>query len=179
MPVSVSTVFFKPDRPELALDLVRRLRGPEPQDHVDGFIDHGGGVFGLGAEELLIRGDAAGAEAEVEPALAEVVEERQPAGDVGRVVLVEANRRRPHADAPRLAQRAGDEDLRHHDVLVLHRVMLADPELAESQLLGPDDQLQVLVVALPQRLGRVVEGHDEHAVTDHLQLVAHPWSPFV
>ena len=66
----------------------------------------------------------------------------------------------------RLAQGAGDEDLGHHDVLVLHRVMLADPELAEAQLLGPDDQLQVLVVALRQRLGRVVERHDEHAVAD-------------
>ena len=71
---------------------------------------------------------------------------------------LQADRRRPHPDAFRLAQRAGDEDLGHHDVLVLHRVMLADPELAEAQLLGPDDQLQVFVVALRERLGRAWNG---------------------
>ena len=55
-----------------------------------------------------------------------------PAGDVGRVVLVEADRSWPQADAARLAQGAGDEDLGHHDVLVLHRVVLADPELGKA-----------------------------------------------
>src|SRR5206468_2906817 len=45
--------------------------------------------------------------------------------------------------------------------------------------LGPDDQLQVLVVALPRRLGRVVERHDKHAVTDRLHPVAHARLPFV
>ena len=114
-------------------------------------------VLRLDAVQLLVGRDAAGAEAEVEPALGQVIEKRQPAGDVGRVVLVEADRRRPHADALRLAQRAGDEDLGHHDVLVLHRVMLADPELAEAQLLGPDDQLQVLVVALGRAACRARE----------------------
>src|SRR5262249_50720203 len=69
--------------------------------------------------------------------------------------------------------------LGHHDVLVLHRVMLADPELREAQLLGADDQLQVLVVALTQRFGRVVERHDEHAVADRLHPVAHARSPLM
>ena len=50
--------------------------------------------------------------------------------------------------------------------------MLADPELGEAQLLGPDDQLQVLVVALGRRLGGVVERHDEHAVADRLRVMA-------
>src|SRR5207249_2259793 len=51
--------------------------------------------------------------------------------------------------------------------------MLADPELAEAQLLRPHDQLQVLVVALGRRLGRRMEWHDEHAVADGLHLIAH------
>ncbi len=140
-------------------------------------IDHGGGVLRLGAVQFLIGRDAAGPEAEVEPALGQVIEERQPAGDVGRVVLIETNGGRTQADAARLSQGASDEDLRHHDVLVLHRVMLADPELAEAQLLGLHDQLQVLVVALRRRLGRVVERHDEHAVTDRLHSVVHARFP--
>ena len=110
--------------------------------------------------------------AQVEPPLGQMIEKRQPAGHVGRMMLLQADRRRPQADALRLAQGAGDEDLRHHDVLVLHRVMLADPELAEAQLLGPHDQLQVFVVALGRRLGRIVERHDEHAVVDRPGVVA-------
>src|SRR5256885_10622353 len=39
--------------------------------------------------------------------------------------------------------------------------------------LRPDDQLEVLVMALSQRLGRIVERHDEHAVMDLLYPVAH------
>src|SRR5262245_13903417 len=82
------------------------------------------------------------------------------------VMLIEAGRGGAETNPLRFPQGAGDEDLGHHDVLVLHRVMLADPELAEAKLLGADDQLQVLVVALPERLRRVMEGHDEHAVLD-------------
>src|SRR5262245_61847846 len=65
-------VLLQPDRPELALDLVGRLGAPQPQDHVDGLIDHGGGVLRVGSVELLVSGDAACPEAEVEPAFREV-----------------------------------------------------------------------------------------------------------
>ena len=77
----------------------------------------------------------------------------------------------PHPDRFRLAQRAGDEDLGHHDVFVLHRVVLADPELAESELLGPNDELQVLVIALSGRLSGVMKGHDEDAGADRRRVV--------
>ena len=73
---------FQADRPELPLDLVGRLGRPQLQDHVDGLIDHGGGVLRLGAVQLLVGRHAAGPEAEVEPALGQMIEERQPAGDM-------------------------------------------------------------------------------------------------
>jgi hypothetical protein len=172
-------VLLEADLPELALDRVRRIGGPQLQDHVDGLIDHGGGVLRLGAVQFLVGRHAAGTEGEVEPPLGQMVEEGEPAGDVGGVVLVEADGGRPQADAPRLAQGAGDEDLRHHDVFILHRVMLADPEFGKAHLLGADDQLQVLVVALPRRLGRVVIRHDEHPVANRLHSLAHARPPFV
>src|SRR5262249_9146033 len=90
-----------------------------------------------------------------------------------RVMLIEADRRWPHPYAARLSQRSADENLRHHDVLVLHRVVFADPEIAEPQLLRANDQLKILVVALSQRLGRIVKRHDEHAVANGVRLVVH------
>src|SRR5438093_1255797 len=41
--------------------------------------------------------------------------------------------------------------------------MLTDPKLVESQLFAADDELQVFVIALHERLGRVVHRHQEHA----------------
>src|SRR5207249_1722243 len=103
--------------------------------------------------KLLVGGDAAGAEAEIEAALAEVIEKRQPASHVGWVMLVEADGGRTQANAFGLSQSAGNKNLGHDDVLVFHRVMFANPELAEAQLFRPDDKLQVLIVTLGQRLG--------------------------
>ncbi len=54
-----------------------------------------------------------------------------------------------------------DEELRHRDVLERHRVVLADPELVDTEFIGADDQLHVLVLALCERLGGIMERHDE------------------
>ena len=93
-----------------------------------------------------------------------MVEKRQAAGNVRRMVLIETDRGGAQANRLGFPQRAGDEDLWHHDRLVLHRVMFADPELGESQLLGSNDELEILVERLGGRLRRGMKGHDEHAV---------------
>ncbi len=110
-----------------------------------------------------------------------MIEKRQAAGDVCRVVLLDAHGAGAHPDRLRFAQGAGDEDLGHHDVFVLHRVVLADPELAETKLLGPDDELQVLVIALGGGLGGVMERHDEHAGADRrcVPIQAHGSTPWL
>ena len=79
---------------------------------------------------------------------------RESASDVRRVALLKTDRRRADANRSRLAERSGDECLRHHDVLVLHRVMLADPKLRETELLYANDQFEIFVVAFRQRLVR-------------------------
>src|SRR5262245_26512860 len=89
------------------------------------------------------------------------------------MMLIQADGRRSKADARRFAEGPGDEDLGHHDRLILHRMMLADPELLEAELFGTNDQLQVFVVALGERLVRSVKGHDEHAVVDSFHSRGH------
>jgi hypothetical protein len=54
-------------------------------------------------------------------------------------------------------------------------MVLTDPELVKAELLGADDELQILVVALSGRLGRIVVRHDEYAVANCLH-DATPWS---
>ena len=95
-------------------------------------------------------------------------------------MLGQADRGRTQADIRRLTQRSGDENLGHDDRLVPHRVMLADPELVDPEFVGPDDQLQVLVARLSQRLGRIVKRHDEDTGPNLLELFRHhcPLLPF-
>ena len=51
--------------------------------------------------------------------------------------------------------------------------MLADPELVEPQLVGPDDEFQILVEALIQWLGRIMKRHDENARPDPIDVLTH------
>ena len=165
-------LIVEPDGPELSVVLIGRIRLPEMQDDVGGLGRHRRGVPGGRAVQKLIRRHAARAEAEIEPALGEVVQKGQPAGHVGRMVLIETDRSRTQPNPAGLPQGPCDEALGHHDVLVFHGVMLTDPELAEPEFVGPDDQFQVLVMALRARLLQRVEGHDENAVVDSVHGMA-------
>ena len=157
-------IVVEADGPELPVVLIRRIRFPQLQDDVGSLGRHLRGVLGLQTVNFHIRRYAARSEAEIEPPLGKVIQKGQPAGHMGRMVLIETDRSRAHPNPAGLPQGPCDEDLGHHDVLVLHGVMLTDPELAEPEFLGPNDQLQVLVMALGPRLLCGVEGHDENAV---------------
>ena len=154
------------DVPEFAFQVDGAFRRPELEDHVGRLGYHLCGVLGLDAEDFQVGGHAAWAEAEVESSLAEVVEHGQPARDVERMVLLKTDGGRTHVHVLGLRHGGGDEELRHGDVLVRHRVVLADPELVEAHLVGADGQLHVLVIALRQGLGGVVKRHDEDSGLD-------------
>jgi hypothetical protein len=77
-------------------------------------------------------------------------------------MILQADRRGADADGFRQAEDLRQKDLRHDDVLVARRVMLADPEILKAQLLAPHGQLQVLIQTLGKRLGRVMDRHHEH-----------------
>ena len=94
--------------------------------------------------------------------MGQVIQKGQARGDVCRVVVLEADRRRSDPDPGGHSQRLADEDLGHDDVLHAGGMMFSHPELGKSQLLASHDQFKVLVEALGQRLIRIVHGHEEH-----------------
>ncbi|MNN79350.1 hypothetical protein D3C81_1959870 [compost metagenome] len=80
-------VFLQLHIPVLALDVVRRVRGPDLVDDVDRLGGHLSAVEVLRAEQFHIRNQAARAYAHDQTATAEVVELGDVTGDGGRVVL--------------------------------------------------------------------------------------------
>ena len=162
----VVDVVLQLELPVLPMVLVGRLRRPQHENHIDGLPRHLATQFRIDTVKLLICRHAAISETEIQPTLGKVIEEREPTRHVGGMVLVETDRRGAQSNPLRLAQHAANEDLRHYDGLVFHRVVLADPELLEAQFLRPHDEFDVFLVSLRQRLGGVVIWHDEHAVFD-------------
>ena len=108
-------------------------------------------------------GTAPGTEADVQPSVRQVIEEREPTRDVSRVVVLQADRRRTDANRLRQPEHLAEKDLRHDDVLVRRRMVLADPEIVEAERLALHGQLEVFVEALRHRLVRIMDRHDEHA----------------
>ncbi len=78
---------------------------------------------------LDIRRHRTRAEAEVEPAVRQVVQKCQAAGHVNRVMVLKTDRGGAEPDGLRHTECPRDKDLGHHDVLDRRRVMLADPDL--------------------------------------------------
>ena len=176
-------VLFERELPEFPIVVVGRVRRPQFQDDVQRLPRHRTAILGMLAVELHVGADAVGSEAEVEPSLGEVIQKREPRGHVGGMVQIEAHGRGPQANAFGHSEYAADEHLGDHDGLELHGVMLADPELVETELLRPDGQFDILVEALSQRLARRMVGHDENAGFDGscggCRVTCHaPLSPF-
>ena len=156
-------VLFERELPEFAVVVVGRVRRPEIEDDVQRFHRHGAAILGMLAVELHVGADAVGPEAEVEPSLREVIQKRESRGYVGRMMQIEAHGRGSQTNAVGHSEHAADEHLGDHDRLEPHGVVLADPEFVETEFLRPDDQFDILVEALSQRLARWVVGHDENA----------------
>ena len=177
-------VLFERELPEFAFVVVGRVRRPQFQDGVQRLQRHRPAILGMLAVELHVGADAVGAEAEVEPSLREVIQKCEPCGHVGRMVQIEAHGRGSQANAFGHSEYAADEHLGDHDGLEPHGVVLADPELVETELLRPDGQFHILVEALSQRLARRMVGHDENAGFDGscggCRVTCHAsWSPLV
>ena len=165
-------VVFHLHVPEPPFDVDRQLARPQPHDHVDRFGDPRCRFARVRPEDLHVGRDGSRSETDIEPAVRHVIQERQPPRHVGRMVVLQADRRRSDANALRQAEHFCQEDLRHDDVLDARRMVLADPEIVEAEFLALHGQLEVLVDALSQRLGRIMNRHDEHAESQRLS-VAH------
>jgi len=96
--------------------------------------------------------------------LREMIEHRHAIGQLGRVVIGQQEAAGPDAHARGLHQRLGHQEVGRGMRLPRRRVVLADPRLAEAELVGPAQLLQVpLVAVVESALGRV-RGHREQAV---------------
>ena len=67
------------------------------------------------------------------------------------------------ADVLRLAEPFHDKQVRRRMRFPHHGVVLTDPELLEPELVGPDDVLQVPLVAVLETALRRMTGHREYA----------------
>ena len=85
-------------------------------------------------------GEAAGGDAEVEPAAGDVVEHGHPVGQLGRVVVGQEEAAGADADVLGLAEAFDDEQVGRGVRLPHHGVVLADPGLLEAELVGPDER---------------------------------------
>jgi hypothetical protein len=84
-----------------------------------------------------VAGQAAGGHAEVEAPLREVIEHGDAIGELGRMVIGHEEAAGPDAHAPRLHEGLGHEEVGRGVRLPRRGVVLADPRLAEAQLVRP------------------------------------------
>ena len=170
-------VVLEPERPVLAPDVVGRLRGPELEHGLDGLARHLAADLQVGhAEHLEVADEPAGAHAQDQPPVAQVIQQGGVGGGLHRVALRQVD----HAGAELHARRARDQVGEEHEGaghrLAQRRVVLADPELVEAEAVAGDRDLHVL---LQHRVGVppvIVHRHHEHAEL-HPALIPQARSP--
>src|SRR5262249_19369071 len=107
---------------------------------------------------------------EVGPPLREVIEHRHAMGELGRMVVRHQEPTGPDAHAGRLHQCLRDQEIGRRMRLPRRRVMLADPRLAEAELVRPPQLLEIPPVAVVQTaLGRM-RRHREQSVVHQILL---------
>jgi hypothetical protein len=152
--------------PVLALKVELGLVAPEPQDDVERLARHLAVLarVAVDVEQGPVARQPARGHAEVEPALREVVEHGHPVGQLGGVMVRHEEPAGADAHALGLEQRLGHEQIGRRVRLPGRGVMLADPRLAEAQLVRPAELLEIPLVPVVQRaLGRV-RRHREQSV---------------
>jgi hypothetical protein len=159
------------DRPrrdvdQLAVVLELRL-APHARDHARGLLELRGNLAHLGLEGARLLGCTPLADAEVQPALAQDVEHRDPLRHLDRMIHPEGQTHDavPDANALGLARHVGQERLRGAHVRVpFQAVMLDGPDAIEAHLLRQHRLLDTLVHDLELGFaGRV----DDLCLEDH------------
>ena len=138
-------------RPELALVGEGRGLAPELQDDLQRLARHVAVLAGhaVDIEHRPVARQAAGGDAEIEPALGEMIEHRDAVGEFGRMMIGQQETAGADADVLGLQQRLRDQQVGRGMRLPGCGVMLADPGLLVAELIEPAQHLQVPVVALP------------------------------
>jgi hypothetical protein len=151
------------DVPELALDVVGRLARPDRENLVDRFDEHGLAVLVEQAQRLGVRAQDAGADAEDEAALEQVVDHRRVGGDDHRMAVREVRDRSADLDLLGDAEQGRDEHQAVRDVLDRVGEMLAAIAFGVAELVGQDEGLAVLLQRLRIVPSLRMDRHGEEA----------------
>jgi hypothetical protein len=157
--------------PVLALEVELGLVAPEAQHDVEGLAGHLA-VLARGAVDVehgpVARQTARG-HPEVEPPLGEVVEHGHTVGELGGVMVGHEKAAGTDAHARGLQERLGHDQVGRGMRLPGRRVVLADPRLAEAELVGPAELLEIPLVSVVEVALRWMRRHGEQSVV-HLRL---------
>ena len=153
------------DLPELALVVEGRVLRPQAEDDLQRLARHVavGAGHAVDVEHRPVARQAAGGDAEIEPPLRQVVEHGDAVRQLRRVVVGQEEAAGAEADALRLQERLGDQQVGRRVRLPGRGVVLADPGFGVAELVEPAEGLQVEVVPFLQAALRRVRGHGEVA----------------
>ena len=143
------------DLVELAVIAERRL-APGALDDVDGLF-HALAAVGAAqavADELVLVVDGALADADVDAALAEIVEQGELHGEPHRMVERHLHHGEADADALGLHRERGGEHQRVRIDALAGEIVLRQPHVGEAQALGAADLVDQVVDALSVLVGR-------------------------
>ena len=152
-------------RPEFALVGQRPVLGPHLQDDVQRLARHVAVLAGhaVDIEHRPVARQAGRGDAEIQPAVGEMVEHRDAIGEFGRVVIRQQEPAGAEADVLGLQERLRQQQVRRGMRLPRRGVVLADPGLLVAELVEPAQHLQIPVVTLVQAALRRMRGHREIA----------------
>jgi hypothetical protein len=131
---------------------------------IDGLDEHRRPVLIEVPEHLGVRLEAAGADAEHQSALQEIVEHGDLACHLGGVVVGQVDRASAEDDALRAIDEACQKDRGGRDVLRQVRRVLADEGLLEAQLIGSRDDLPVFLQGFRVIPRRRMDRHGEERI---------------
>jgi hypothetical protein len=160
----VADRLLDPEVPELAGELVGRALRPDAPDHVERLQHHAMALVGVGnIEQLVVRRQAAGADAENEAPAAHVIELRGLGRDDGGMAVRQVDDAGGEHDAAGLRDEARHEHHRGRDRLAGGGEVLADPQFVEAEALGQQGFLRGLLEIRAKRPRRRMQRHHEQA----------------
>ena len=150
-------------RPELALVGPGRVIGPHLQDDLQRLAGHVAVLpaHAVDVEHRPVARQARCGDAEIQPAVGEMVEHRDAVGEFGRVMIGQQEAAGAEADILGLQKRLRQQQVGRRMRLPGRGVMLADPGFLIAELVEPAQDLQVPVVSLLQAALRRMRGHRE------------------
>ena len=145
--------------PELALNIIGRLAGPDLKHLIDRLQEHGIPVGIEIAEHFRVRQQAAGADAEDQASVEHMVEHRDRGCNRSRMRVRHVDGAGAKLDLSGRRREPGNESYAGSDVLGSVGNVLADISLGEPEFIGQQESLAILLERKPPIL---VDRMDRH-----------------